>query len=41
MVDFYEDGFKLRSDYSHVNGGGAKYAYCAWADVPTSVMYGS
>jgi hypothetical protein len=41
MVDFLESGFKLRSDYSHVNGNGAKYAYCAWAETPTSVMYGS
>ena len=40
MVDILEEGFKIRSSYSHVNNGGSKYSYCAWADVPTSNIYG-
>jgi hypothetical protein len=40
-IDFLSDGFKIYTTNSEVNNGGNKYCYCAWADISTSVMYGS
>ena len=39
MIDILTAGFKLKSSYSHVNNGGSKYSYCAWADVPLSLIH--
>ena len=40
-MDFYANGFKPRGDIVHQNTSGVKYIYAAFADVPTSNLYGA
>ena len=40
-VDFLEKGFKMYNSENGINTNGSKFSYCAWAETPTSVMYGS
>ena len=40
-VDFLSDGFKIRNTFSGMNNASETWLYCAWADVPTSNMYGA
>ena len=40
-VDFLSNGFKLRANGNGENGAsGNTYVYCAWAEAPTSNLYG-
>ena len=39
-VDFLSNGFKIRNTFSGMNSTSDTYIYCAWADVPTSNLFG-
>jgi hypothetical protein len=40
-VDFLSNGFKIRNTFSGMNNASETWLYCAWADVPTSNLYGA
>jgi len=40
-VDILSQGFKLYNSGNNFNNGGAKYVYCAWADMNQSSMFGA
>ena len=39
-IDILSNGFKHRSTHNHLNKDGETYAYAAWAETPSSNLYG-